>query len=268
MLPLESTMRRLQSLSVVVLLVAGGCVIERAAAEGRTVAVTPILHGSVQLESGAIVVQVDPWSAADLSHAKPADLILVTSAQAHHLDVEAIRRLRKPGAPVIIPAPGRALVTDGTVLANGESRQFGAFRVEAVAAYDLTPGEPQHPKGQSNGYVLTIGGARVLVSGVTECVPEIRALKSLDIAILPMNIPVNRMTPTAVGACVAQLKPRVVYVYHYDPEYTARVTASRSRTERISASPAITESLRALRAAVTDPAIDVRLPDWYPPRGE
>src|SRR5262245_17945326 len=166
-----------------------------AAAAPADVVITPLVHSSVQLESGGLVVQVDPWSRADLSRAKPADLILVTDDPIHHLDPEAIRKLRKPGAPVLVPAASLVKFPDGTVIANGETRTVAGITVEAIAAYDLKPGEPSHPKGKANGYVVTLGGTRIYFAGVTECVPEMRAQRGVDVAFVPMNLPLERMTP-------------------------------------------------------------------------
>jgi L-ascorbate metabolism protein UlaG (beta-lactamase superfamily) len=74
----------------------------RSAAGAQPVQITPLVHASVQIESGNRVIQVDPWSAGDLSRAKPADLILITDDPIHHLDPKAIQRLRKPNAPVVV----------------------------------------------------------------------------------------------------------------------------------------------------------------------
>src|SRR5580765_5963043 len=175
---------------------------DRFPGSGGPIEITPILHASVQIEFRGTVVQVDPWSAADLSKIKPADLILVTDIPAHHLDVKAIRQLRKPGAPVVIPAAGKDQVPDGVVLANGASATLADVRVQAIAAYDLVPGAPEHPKGKANGYLITLGGARLYFAGVTQCVPEMLALTNVDVAFLPMNIPPARMTPSEVAGCV------------------------------------------------------------------
>src|SRR5439155_25726922 len=83
------------------------------------VTITPILHSSVQIEHDGFVIQVDPWSRADLSRAKPADLILVTDDPIHHLDPKAIAQLRKPVGTVIVPAASQAKFPDGTAMANG-----------------------------------------------------------------------------------------------------------------------------------------------------
>src|SRR5262245_65936059 len=104
-------------------------------ATGGDIEITPLVHSSVQIEHAGKVIQVDPWSAGDLSRAKSADLILITDDVGHHLDVKAIEKLRKPGAPVIITANGKKRFADGIVLPNGESTTAAGVRVESIAAY-------------------------------------------------------------------------------------------------------------------------------------
>src|SRR6188474_2616872 len=205
---------------------------DRFPAAGGDIEITPLVHASVQLEHAGKVIQVDPWSVGDLSQAKPADLILITDDVGHHLDVKAIQRLRKPGAPVVIAANGKSAVSDGIVLANGQSTTVAGIRVEAIAAYDIKPGAPEHPKGEANGYIVTLGGKRIYLAGVTECVPEVKALKNIDVAFIPMNIPVDRMTPSAAAACVKIIKPKIVYVYHYDQDYASRAANPRATLQQ------------------------------------
>ena len=113
--------------------------------EGEII-ITPIIHSSAQVEYAGKVIHIDPWSAVNLSIAKPADLILITDDPSHHLDPEAISQLRKPGAPVVLTETAYAKFNDGIVLSNGESGTFADIRIEAVGAYDMTPGAPYHPK--------------------------------------------------------------------------------------------------------------------------
>jgi L-ascorbate metabolism protein UlaG (beta-lactamase superfamily) len=232
-------------------------------ATGGDIKITPLLHSSVQVEHAGKVVQVDPWSMADLSRAKPADLILVTDDPVHHLDVKAIQQLRKPGAPVIMPATGTKQVPDGVVLANGASTMAAGIRVESIAAYDLVPGPPEHPKGQASGYLITLGGRRIYFAGVTECVPELRALKNIDVAFIPMNIPPARMTPSAAADCVKLLKPKVVYVHHYDNGTAGRLTNPNAKPQVLPGGISVAQSLQAFKDALKGEPIDVRLPDWY-----
>ena len=129
---------------------------ERLASKSGDIVILPMAHASVRIDFGGRSIYVDPWTGANLAAAPKSNLIVVTDADngAHHLDPAAVTQLRSPGGIVVIPASGSSKVPDGTVLGNGASRRFGDVTVEAVAAYDLTPGEPFHAKGAANGYVL------------------------------------------------------------------------------------------------------------------
>ena len=89
-------------------------------------------------------------------------------------------------------------------------------KIEAVAAYNTTPGHLQfHPKDREDcGYVLTIGGTRIYVAGDTEPTPELKKLKNIDIAFLPVNQPYTMTVDQAVEA-VKALRPAIFYPYHY-----------------------------------------------------
>ncbi len=220
--------------------------------------ITTFTHSHIQFEHAGKVIHVDPWSVSDLSKAKPADLILITDDVGHHLDAKAIARVRKPGAPVVIAASGKTVVPDGIVMGNGETREVAGVRIEATPAYDVTPGESFHPKGEANGYLLTLGGRRIYVVGVTECVPEIRSAKNVDVAFFPMNLPAARMEPDAAIGCIKAMNPKVVYPYHYDQAWVRPVPAGGTR-------PApTTRGLQELVKALTPLKIEVRLANWYP----
>src|SRR5687768_12950268 len=221
------------------------------------VTITTFSHSHVQLENAGKVIHIDPWSVSDLSKAKPADLILITDDVGHHLDAKAIARVRKPNAPVVIAANGQKVVPDGIVMANGETREIAGVRVEATPAYDVTPGESFHPKGEANGYIVTLGGRRIYIVGVTECVPDVRAVKNIDVAFFPMNLPAARMEPDAAIECIKAINPKVVYPYHYDQVWVRPVPAGGAR-------PApITRGLQELVKALTPLNIEVRLASWY-----
>jgi L-ascorbate metabolism protein UlaG (beta-lactamase superfamily) len=232
-------------------------------AGGGDIEITPIIHASVQLEYAGKVIHVDPWSQGDYSRAKPADLILVTDDNSHHLDVTEIQKLRKPGGIVVSPGIGKPKLPDAMVMANGETKTIAGVTVEAIAMYDVKQGEPSHPKGRGNGYVITLGGKRLYFAGVTECVPEMQALKNIDVAFMPMNLPLGRMLPSAAADCVKTFKPKVVYPYHYDQDWVSRLTNSRG-AQPPSAVTATDTSLQAFRDALKGEAIEVRGANWYP----
>ena len=235
---------------------------DRINGEGGDIVFTPIIHASVQIEHAGTVIHVDPWSAGDLSQAKLADLILVTDDPGHHLDLIAIERLRKRGAPVVVTAGGHLKFADGRVLSNGESDVFADIPVEAVPAYDLTPGEPLHPKGEANGYVITLGGRRIFFAGVTECVPEIQALRDIDVAFVPMNLPLDRMRPIPAAECVKTFKPKVVYLYHYNQAYARWLSDPQGARPPDDQNTAAT--IQVFRDAIRGEAIEFREGIWYP----
>jgi L-ascorbate metabolism protein UlaG (beta-lactamase superfamily) len=237
---------------------------DRVPAAGGDVTITPLIHSSIQIEHAGKVIQVDPWSALDLARYKKADLILITDDPVHHLDVKAIAALRKPGAPVIIPEIGKAKLPDGIIMGNGEKASEGGITVEAIPAYDIIQGPPAHPKGKSNGYVITLGGARIYVAGVTECVPEVGALQRIDVAFVPLNVPLGRMTPSAAAACVKTIAPKIVYPYHYDQLWVARLGNPNATAEGPAGGLTIAQSLLAFRDALKGANVEVRDGNWYP----
>jgi L-ascorbate metabolism protein UlaG (beta-lactamase superfamily) len=128
-------------------------------------------------------------------------------------------------------------IEGGIVMKNGDSRTVEGIGIEAVPAYNLVHkrenGQLFHPKGEGNGYVLTFGDKRVYIAGDTENTPEMKALKNIDIAFLPMNLPYT-MTPEMVADAAVAFRPAVLYPYHYgktDPETVTRLLAEHKEIE-------------------------------------
>ena len=173
-------------------------------------------------------------------------LILVTDIHTDHLDPRAIAALKSQSTRLVVPVAARSRMLDvqeAEPMANGETKVIGDLTIEAIAMYNLQPdrtsGTTLHVKGRGNGYILTVGGKRLYVAGDTSCTPEMLALKNIDVAFLPMNVPYT-MSPSEAAECARAFKPRIVYPYHY-----------------FESDPKVFES------AVKDIGIEVRLRDWY-----
>jgi L-ascorbate metabolism protein UlaG (beta-lactamase superfamily) len=184
-------------------------------------------HGSLYLTCSGKVVHVDPvGKEGDYTRLPKADLILVTHEHGDHLDPEAIGILRRDGTQVVVSPACAGQVADAVVMKNGDRRTFQGIEVEAVPAYNLVhkrpDGKPFHPKGQGNGYVITIGGKKVYIAGDTEPIPEMAALKNIDIAFLPMNLPYT-MSPEMTAAAARTIRPKVLYPYHFGNTDTERL---------------------------------------------
>jgi len=60
------------------------------------------------------------------------------------------------------------------------------------------------------------------VAGDTENTPEMKGLKDIDVAFLPMNLPYT-MTPEMVADAARAFKPRVLYPYHFGQTDTSEL---------------------------------------------
>jgi L-ascorbate metabolism protein UlaG (beta-lactamase superfamily) len=190
---------------------------------GGGLTVVPLEHASLLLVWDDVAIYVDPTSPTiDDEQLPRANLILVTDAHYDHLDPLALKHLRRPqpAGTIVVGSPGAgAREPLDVVLHEGQTRTLThGLVVTAVPAYDLErgpgPGMLYHPRGQSVGYVLDFGGTRILVTGDTECTPELRALTKIDAAFVSLNVP-YAMTASEATACFAAFRPKVVFPYAY-----------------------------------------------------
>jgi L-ascorbate metabolism protein UlaG (beta-lactamase superfamily) len=192
--------------------------------------ITFIGHGTLMFECGGKVIHVDPWGKlADYSKLPKADLILVTHEHQDHLDLNAIKKIKTNKTVTILTKICAGKGATGEVMGNGDTKTVAGIKIEAVPAYNLVhkrpeSGQPFHPKGEGNGYILTFGDKRVYVAGDTENTPEMKALKGIDVAFLPMNLPYT-MTPEMVADAAKAFKPKILYPYHTGDTDLSKLTA-------------------------------------------
>jgi len=79
---------------------------------------------------------------------------------------------------------------------------------------------------------MTFGDKRVYVAGDTENVPEMKELKGIDIAFLPMNLPYT-MTPEMVADAAKAFQPKILYPYHYGKTDTSKLVDLLRDTQEI-----------------------------------
>jgi L-ascorbate metabolism protein UlaG (beta-lactamase superfamily) len=180
--------------------------------------ITFIGHGTLMFTFGGKTIHVDPVGReADYTEMPKADLVLITHEHGDHLDPAAIKILRKEGTQIVL-TKACAEKVEGLVMANGDVQTVGGMKIEAVPAYNIvhvrSAGNPFHPKGRGNGYIITFGDKRIYIAGDTENTPEMKRLKNIDVAFLPMNLPYT-MTPEMVADAAKAFKPKILYPYHY-----------------------------------------------------
>ncbi|MFO7767573.1 MAG: MBL fold metallo-hydrolase [bacterium] len=200
--------------------------------------VTFIGHGTLMMEWQGKVIHIDPVSReGDYEVLPDADLILITHAHGDHLDPDAVAQIRREDTLILAAPPCAEDLEGETVLANGERWEGLGLRVEAVPAYNIvhmrSEGQPYHPKGEGNGYVITFVDLRVYVAGDTEDIPEMKTLEGIDVAFLPMNLPYT-MSPEMAADAARAFRPRILYPYHYgrtDPRELKRLLADEEGIE-------------------------------------
>ncbi|MBI2946288.1 MAG: MBL fold metallo-hydrolase, partial [Verrucomicrobia bacterium] len=227
-------------------------------------------HASVVMKWGHRTIYADPSvapgqgvDAAAVFKGLPApDLIVITHIHGDHFDTNALKAVVQPTTVILAPKSVFDLMPDSlkaltTVMANGDKLEKAGVGIEAVPSYNLDPKTAWHPKGRDNGYVLTLGGKRIYIPGDTEDVPEMRALKNIDVAFLPMNLPFTMNVESAANA-VREFKPKIVYPFHYQ---------SRKLTNGVFdlAAPLTSDAARFKELVGMDSGVEVRLRRWYEP---
>ncbi len=216
---------------------------------GGEVKVHPISHASFILETPMGTIYVDTVGKPDAYADKPApNLFLITHRHGDHFNADALNALGD--APIITNVDVHGMMDPSlkgrtTVIGHDAGMDWNGAKLEAIPAYNKDPATKFHPRGRGdNGYILTMAGFRVYVSGDTEDIPEMRALKDIDLAFVCMNLPFT-MTAEAAASAVSDFKPKFVYPYHY-----------RGRDGG-------TQDPKAFASLVGDSA-EVKLVDWYP----
>lgn len=184
-------------------------------------------HGSLMFKINGYVIHIDPVSSeGDYRFLPKADIILVTHEHGDHLDIKLIDEIRKEGTLLFCNQNSSEKVPWAMVMRPGDRQEIDNVVIEAVPAYNIvnmrSPGQPFHPKGNGIGYILIIGGKRFYVAGDTENTPEMKALKNIDVAFLPMNLPYT-MTPEMVADAAKAFQPKILYPYHYGDTDTSLI---------------------------------------------
>lgn len=218
-----------------------------------TLNIQPVLHGTVVFTWDNKTIYVDPYGGAEAFKGMAApDLILITDIHGDHMDLKTLDAIETQKATIVAPKAVGEKLPDNlksnlVVLSNGQTTlQFG-IKIQAIPMYNL-PESPdsRHTKGRGNGYILTVGGKRIYLSGDTSDIPEMRKLKNIDVAFVCMNLPYT-MDINQAASAVLDFKPKVVYPYHY----------------RGQGGLSDVEAFKKL-VAEENSKIEVRLTNWYP----
>jgi L-ascorbate metabolism protein UlaG (beta-lactamase superfamily) len=219
-------------------------------ARGGNLTIQPITHATLVLSHNKNNIYIDPTGGAEAFKGIAApSVVLVTDIHGDHFDIKTIEALDLSKAVLVVPqaVADKLPATSGKLkivtLKNGDKTVQNGIAISAIPMYNLPEAEDaRHIKGRGNGYIITIGGKQVYISGDTEDIPEMRALKNIDIAFVCMNLPYTMDVNQAASGVLA-FKPKIVYPYHYRGQ-----------------------DVNTFKSLVNtgDKNIEVRLREWYP----
>ncbi|WP_436517152.1 MBL fold metallo-hydrolase [Ekhidna sp. To15] len=226
---------------------------DRIQTDSGDITIQPIVHGTLVLSWKDEVIYVDPYGGAErFSGEKDPTIILITDIHGDHLNMKTLESLNTSRAQFFVPQAvmdklPKEMKDRAAVIGNGQTVVFEEIEILAIPMYNLPESpESRHTKGRGNGYVLTIGGKRIYLSGDTADIPEMRNLQNIDVAFVCMNLPYTMDVDQAASA-VIDFKPAIVYPYHYRGQ--GGLSDVESFKQQVEDSRANTE---------------VRLRNWYP----
>jgi len=168
-------------------------------------------HASFKISSGSDVIYIDPWKLKDTPH--DATLVLVSHSHYDHYSAEDIAKVsgmttKLVAAEDVIQKQGK-----GQTLKPGQSIDVNGIKITGIPAYN--PAKQFHPKSNNwLGFVIEIAGKRIYYAGDTDLTDEMKALKNIDLALLPAG---GTYTMNAAEAAEAtrQFKPKQAIPYHW-----------------------------------------------------
>ncbi|SIT75275.1 MBL fold metallo-hydrolase [Pontibacter indicus] len=227
--------------------------IDRIETQKGPLTIQPVLHGTLAFTWNGKTIYVDPYGGAEVFKGIAApDLILITDIHPDHLDLKTLEGIKTDKATFVVPQAVADKMPENlkkrvVVLGNNDHIEQQGISIAALPMYNLPETEDsRHPKGRGNGYVLKFADKTVYLSGDTEDIPEMRALRNVDVAFVCMNLPYTMDIDQAASA-VLEFKPAIVYPYHYrGQEGLSDVEAFKRKVNE------------------GDQNIEVRLRNWYP----
>lgn len=168
-----------------------------------------------------IVIYIDP---VIVDEPEPADYILITHSHSDHFSISDIKRLLKKETVVICPkCPYKKLanlLAGFTVMKIEPEKKIrvGDIIIEVIGAYNIKSGPivPHSRSAQNVGYIISSGDVSIYHAGDTDYTTEMRALKNITAALIPIAGGNLTLSTEKAAEFVNHLKPIFATPMHYD----------------------------------------------------
>lgn len=178
-------------------------------------------HSSFRITGAGTTVYIDPY-ALD-AKPSPADLILFTHEHYDHCAISNIKKLKKAGTVLVGPGGCKSNVPELKPISEGGSFELKGVQVRAVPAYNV--GKRFHPKGLGVGYVLELEEVRIYHAGDTDRIPEMKNLRNITVAMLPIG-GTYTMNISEAAEAAQDISPKIAVPMHYNYIEATKADAS------------------------------------------
>jgi L-ascorbate metabolism protein UlaG (beta-lactamase superfamily) len=174
-------------------------------------------HASFYIKTDKATIFIDPFKVSS-SIKEKADLIIITHPHMDHCSIPDIEKVMKKNTKFILA--NKCLDNSGydkiATAEPGFKTNFNGIEIEAVHAYNNKKERLQfHPSAENwVGYIITVDGKRIYHAGDTDHIPEMKKLKKIDLALLPMGGMYTMAIDEAIEAANA-IAPKSVVPMHY-----------------------------------------------------
>jgi L-ascorbate metabolism protein UlaG (beta-lactamase superfamily) len=167
----------------------------------------------IKIETHQKVIYIDPYLLNDTT---PADYILITHPHPDHYSPVDIEKVIKEDTQIFCPQYLEKDLSKYSIhkVKPGDITNLGDIKCKVVSAYNNW--FPFHPKFlKIVGYVLSINGLQVYHAGDTDYISEMKQLKGITIALVPIGIGPLAMNPKQAAEAIKEMNPSIAIPMHY-----------------------------------------------------